>query len=100
VDQTLRELGVGDITVPKKIKHMGEAFFGRSVTYDAALAANDLGALEAALARNVYRQPDASDTAKLARYALQVYSDLRVQSIDDLTDGRVCFPTIDDVAQV
>ena len=36
-DRTLREMGVGDTTVPKRMKTMAEAFGGRSAAYDTAL---------------------------------------------------------------
>ena len=36
-DRTLREMGVGDTTVPKRMKTMAEAFLGRSAAYAAVL---------------------------------------------------------------
>src|ERR1700750_1806411 len=39
MDANLREMGVGDLTVPKRMKKFGEAFYGRAAAYDAALAA-------------------------------------------------------------
>lgn len=55
MDMNLRELGVSDISVGKKVKVMWEAFHGRATAYGAALDAGDTAALEAALARNVWR---------------------------------------------
>lgn len=55
LDQNLRELGAGDMSVPKKMKHMVSAFYGRATAYDAALKGGDAAALRAALHRNVYR---------------------------------------------
>ncbi len=59
LDSALREIGVGDVSVPKKVKKLGQAFYGRLAAYDAALA-DDAGAeeLEAALARNVLDRSD------------------------------------------
>ncbi len=54
MDHNLREMGVGDLTVPKQMKRLGEAFFGRQRVYDAALAEEDPAALTAAIARNVF----------------------------------------------
>jgi len=60
MDASLRELGVGDLSVPKKIKAMGEAFYGRAGAYDAALAEAEDRALAEALARNIWpEQPEA-----------------------------------------
>src|SRR5262249_5341195 len=53
MDHSLREMGVGDLTVPKKMQKLGEAFYGRLEVYDRALAEPGDDALTAALARNV-----------------------------------------------
>ena len=37
MDDNLREMGVGDLTVPKKMKRMFEALYGRTRTYQSAL---------------------------------------------------------------
>src|ERR1700686_992947 len=39
MDHNLREMGVGDLTVPKKMQKLGEAFYGRLEVYEHALAA-------------------------------------------------------------
>lgn len=54
MDRAMREMGVGDMSVPKKMKKVGEAYAGRSRAYRAALAEAGPAALEDALARNVY----------------------------------------------
>jgi len=59
MDMTLRELGVGDLGVGRRIKAMWEGFHGRSQAYQAALAADDADALAQALARNVWRDAGA-----------------------------------------
>ncbi len=55
MDVNLRELGVGDMSVGKKMKAMWEAFHGRSVAYEAGLGDADPAVLERALDRNVWR---------------------------------------------
>ena len=54
MDDHLREAGVSDLKVPKEMREMGEAFYGRRSAYRAALAEPGDDALEAALMRNVY----------------------------------------------
>ena len=54
MDHNLREMGVGDLAVPKRMRALGEAYYGRAQAYREALAAADAGALAEALARNVY----------------------------------------------
>src|SRR5262245_49562483 len=38
LDHNLREMGVGDLTVPKRMTGFAEAFFGRARAYDRALS--------------------------------------------------------------
>ena len=92
-DRTLREMGVGDVTVPKRMKTMAEAFLGRSAAYDAALRATQgpgEDALAAALSRNVYSGRD--DGVALARYAAAGAAALEQAPLQSLVDGVVPFP--------
>src|SRR5262245_45977785 len=41
MDDNLREMGVGDLAVPKEMRRIGEAFYGRQAAYVAALASSD-----------------------------------------------------------
>jgi cytochrome b pre-mRNA-processing protein 3 len=94
-DDGLRELGVGDTSVPKRMKKMAEAFYGRNKAYAAGLAdaSNDL--LTQALARNVYGAPDiakAPGAAALARYVREICVALDAQRVEDFARGDVFFP--------
>ena len=59
MDESLREMGTGDLGVGKQVRKMAEAMVGRSGAYQAAISHDDL---EAALLRNVYRgtRPEAA----------------------------------------
>jgi cytochrome b pre-mRNA-processing protein 3 len=71
MDRSLRELGIGDLGVPKRMKKMAEAFYGRAATYRDAIAAGDRSALTTALMRNVYRDtPSDARAAALAGYVM------------------------------
>lgn len=95
MDEALREMGVGDLIVPKRIKQMGEAFYGRALAYDKALSSGDNEALQDALVRNVYRGAEDKDGAgRLAEYARRAYALVKAQSIEDLCDGRIQFPAL------
>ena len=65
MDRSLREMGVGDVSVGKKVRKMAEVFYGRVAAYDAALA-GQRDALEAALARNVFPDEPAGAGAPAA----------------------------------
>ncbi len=54
MDASMREMGVGDLTVPKKMRRIGEAFYGRQAAYREALTGPGDGPLAAALDRTVF----------------------------------------------
>ena len=69
MDHNLREMGVGDLAVPKQMQRVAEAFYGRARAYEAALTADDDQALAAALARNIHGVPEPQAAAlRLATY--------------------------------
>jgi cytochrome b pre-mRNA-processing protein 3 len=68
MDDNLRELGVGDLTVPKRMRAFGEAFYGRAAAYDMALA-EDREAFAQALCRNILNGGDIEKARRLAAYA-------------------------------
>lgn len=53
MDGNLREMGISDLKVPKQMKSIGEAVYGRLRAYDEALAAPGLDALEKLVIRNL-----------------------------------------------
>jgi cytochrome b pre-mRNA-processing protein 3 len=94
MDGSLREMGVGDLTVPAKMRKIGEAFYGRQAAYVAALAACNREPLVAALARNVFgAQPGAELGAiRLATYARAVADELADQDGEALGRAELNFP--------
>ncbi len=94
MDHNLREMGVGDLSVPKEMLRMGEAFYGRTQAYQAALAKGDQEALAEALARNIYDSPTASRAAayRLAAYMREAVRDLNDQTPAALRAGAVRLP--------
>jgi cytochrome b pre-mRNA-processing protein 3 len=97
MDASLRELGVGDLSVPKKIKGMAEAYKGRASAYAAALEAQDDRALSEALGRNLYPDdltPPAGAPAMLAAYMRRGALALAGQDWAELARGRVVFPPV------
>lgn len=67
-DAGLREAGTSDTAVPKRMRKYAGDFYGRLDVYGASL--NDPAALEAALARNVWRLESHPFAGALARYAV------------------------------
>lgn len=83
LDHTLRELGVGDIVVGKKMRKLGESLYGRMTAYEKPLRAGDAPALAQALSRNVYEAEAAPQATRLARYALDCRAALAVQTLSE-----------------
>jgi cytochrome b pre-mRNA-processing protein 3 len=81
LDASLRELAVGDLAVPKRMKKLGEAFTGRSLAYHRALDGDDDGALAATLGRNVLGS--AEPAHDLASYVRASDAELATLSLDD-----------------
>jgi cytochrome b pre-mRNA-processing protein 3 len=91
LDANLREMGIGDLAVPKRMQRFGEAFYGRQSAYCEALSSVKLRDFEKALARNIYQGRDGDDVARLAQYARAVVVDLDAQRDDALKRGEVGF---------
>jgi cytochrome b pre-mRNA-processing protein 3 len=79
LDNVLRELGVGDVSMAKKMRTLGEALYGRMTAYETPLRTGDAATLSAGLARNVFESEDAERGAALARYALAARDGLALQ---------------------
>lgn len=89
LDDAFRELGVGDVAVPKRIKKLGEAFYGRARSADQAFAAlPDTRTLQALLARTLFDGDDAK-AAAMADYVVRARETLAVQADEALLAGEV-----------
>lgn len=93
MDINLREMGVGDLSVGRKVRVMWEAFHGRAAAYSAAMAGADMTALDAALERNVWRgkPPPDEEIQALRRLVLAQEAHLSAQRLEDLARGTAQF---------
>lgn len=94
LDDALREMGVGDLSVGKKMRRLGEAFYGRVKSYEGAFASlPDAGPLEALLARTVFEgEPDATALAKsLAAYVAVERQAMAARRLEDLLAGELAW---------
>jgi cytochrome b pre-mRNA-processing protein 3 len=99
LDANLREMGVGDLAVPKRMQAFAEAFYGRQAAYLAALNAADERVFEKALTRNIFPAGNDAAAAQLARYARAVVTSLDAQDDGALIRGEVVFPDPEAFAQ-
>ena len=89
LDDALREMGVGDLSVGKKMRKLGEAFYGRVKSYEAAFKAlPDTAELEALLARTVYEQGGAENAGRLGGYVVARRAELAGQGLEGLMNGQ------------
>lgn len=99
MDQAMRESGVGDLGVGKKIRKMAQAYYGRAAAYDTALGKaapserKNKPALIEVLTRNLYPDDEAAaDSARLDALAEDVFAleeKLQNRAIDDILAGQV-----------
>ena len=94
MDQNLREMGVGDLSVGRKIKKMTAVFQGRLIAYENALQTAD--DLEGALGRNLYRhvEPDPEHVKSIANYVRSQVEALDKTPTETLTAGEVAFEAL------
>ena len=93
VDHSLRELGIGDMGIPKRMKKLARMYYGRTAAYADALDRGDREALVAALSRNV--RPDAGswpEAVRLAEYVVGAVDTLAAQDSETIRTGSISFP--------
>ncbi|HBF29801.1 ubiquinol-cytochrome C chaperone family protein [Rhizobium sp.] len=93
IDHSIRELGIGDQSVPKRMKKLAGMFYGRLEAYSKALELKNREGLAAALKRNIHpEQIDAADMDGLALWALQAETELAGMTEDAVVTGSVTLP--------
>ncbi|MEO1038053.1 MAG: ubiquinol-cytochrome C chaperone family protein [Pseudomonadota bacterium] len=97
MDEAVRNLGAGDMTVGKKIRKMAEAFYGRAQAYEAGLDAGEAQALAEVIGRNMLDEIEAHEPValRLADYALRMDEALAEQADEAvLGEGGPRFPAV------
>ena len=87
LDRNLREMGVGDLAVGKKIKKLAAAYYGRVKAYDAALQSNNVS-LGAALKRNVFLDinPSSQQISAMVNYVRELSEDSNSWSLKQIIE--------------
>ncbi|WP_368518105.1 ubiquinol-cytochrome C chaperone family protein [Rhizobium sp.] len=101
IDYSIRELGIGDNSVPKRMKKLAGMFYGRLESYAGAMDSGDRTALAAALQRNIY--PKASESAasmrSLADWMMIAEAHLATITENQIATGSATLPVPDKVGQ-
>jgi cytochrome b pre-mRNA-processing protein 3 len=100
IDHSIRELGIGDQSVPKRMKKLAGMFYGRLETYGEALTQKNRQGLAAALKRNIHPEHiDAADMDGLAEWALRTEAELAGMTEDAVVTGSVTLPLPEEQGQ-
>ncbi len=94
MDVSLREQGVGDLSIPRHVRRMMQAFNGRCLAYAAALYAANADGLADALERNIYAgqgMPGQAERIALTGYVRQCADLIAHQPLEALLEGKVQF---------
>lgn len=92
METVLRELGVGDLSVPRKMRGLAASSGALLQAYEDALARG-----EAAIAAEIaeafpFERPSEDATLRLAHYLMRVLRALEAQDLAALSAGEVRFP--------
>lgn len=98
LDASLREVGIGDLTVPKRLKKMANSFYGQVQVYSEPLQAENVEALSEALERNLAADGKAVDTRAIAEYMIAAQAHLAQISDDAILRGEISYPDAADIA--
>ena len=96
MDKSIREIGVGDLSVPKHMKRMMKGFKGRAFSYYDALDSDDMKALQEAVKRNVFgtvKEPNLADVESVAEYIKKTADSMDKLGYDELV--RFKFPLVE-----
>jgi len=92
VDDSLRQLGIGDMGIPRRVKKLARMFYGRAASYGEACEAGDAGALAEALRRNIRPETEQwPEAGALAAYMLESVGHLANQPNAAILAGKIEF---------
>lgn len=96
METVLREIGVGDLAIPKRVRGLAASSAALLQSYEGGLAEGD-AALAAVIADALPRDPTASGAvgSRLAHYLREALGLLHSQELADLRAGEVRFPGTD-----
>jgi cytochrome b pre-mRNA-processing protein 3 len=93
LDHALRELGVCDLSVGKKMRKLGEAFYGRAKSYDAALARlPETDELKALIGRTVLEAGSVEQVEALSAYVERAVERFAATPLASVVAGDLPWP--------
>ncbi len=96
MDRAMREMGVGDLGMKRRMRDMAKGFYARAGLYDPALEAGDHQALALALEQSFFpNEPRAAAARGLAAWALKTVTALRETARGELLAGEAMFAALE-----
>jgi cytochrome b pre-mRNA-processing protein 3 len=89
MDRSLREMGAGDLAVPKKIQKMGSIFYALMTNLNEAMDRGDRAEVEAVIRRNVFDGAETAAAAELSAYLFDEAERLRGQATATILGGKI-----------
>lgn len=89
MDESLREMGAGDMVVPKRIQQMGELFYGMLAKLTEALDNKSAADLRSTLSRNVFDGEEPASLALLEAYVIALDKELQAIQADTILSGKL-----------
>ncbi|MCL4765284.1 MAG: ubiquinol-cytochrome C chaperone [Hyphomicrobiaceae bacterium] len=94
MDDCMREMGVGDLAVPRKVKKAAGALYDCAAAFRAAGSASGEAALADALQRSLLPEQAGATADGLAAYMRRAAAALEVQPAAVLLSGRITFAQV------
>jgi cytochrome b pre-mRNA-processing protein 3 len=91
MDDSLREMATGDLSVPKKVRRAATGLYERSMAYRAGLADGGDRELRQVLVEHVCPGADAANVGDLARYLRTAWLAMSGAPVGDIVAGRLAF---------
>jgi cytochrome b pre-mRNA-processing protein 3 len=92
-DDSLRELGTGDLAVPKKVRRAAAGLYERASAYRAAVSVGDEKALAQLFASYVFMAEGADwRSDALASYTVNAMDKLAQRDVSEINSGKIAFP--------
>lgn len=91
MDRSLREMGVGDLSVGKRIEKMGSLFYGLLASLNAALDSGNIDELEAVVSRNILDGQIGEALPRFTAYIKRLEDQLRSQPTGTIVAGELEF---------
>ena len=94
LDRALRELGIGDTSVPKRKKKMVRSFYGQIAEFDECLDEKNTKLLEERVARRYFADSACGDATALTNYMVECEQKLKQQELSDFKAGVFLWPSV------